>query len=236
MILRILLAAALLATPALAVPVRKPAAQATNWVGTVAATPEGGFRIGNPAARVKLIEYASLTCPHCRRFHEAAMAPLRAKYVATGKVSYEYRNYVLNGPDFAASLLARCDGGQAFFARVDTLYRTQEQWTQPYTTLDQGVADQLAKLPPEAQIAGLAKAGGLDGFMAARGMTRPRIAQCLADKAAQDRLTGIARTASEQYKITGTPGFLINGKLAMAGDKPVSDWASLEPALIAALR
>jgi len=77
-----------------------------SWLEEMAATPEGGFRLGNPDAKVKLVEYASLTCPHCRDFKDESDAELRAKYLATGKVSYEYRNMLLNTPDMAASILA----------------------------------------------------------------------------------------------------------------------------------
>ena len=91
----------------------------TDWTKVSAATPEGGFRIGNPDAKVKLLEFASLTCPHCKDFHESAFATIRDKYVASGNVSYEFRNFVLNGPDYAATLLARCKGAPGFFALAD---------------------------------------------------------------------------------------------------------------------
>ncbi|HWU93511.1 MAG TPA: thioredoxin domain-containing protein, partial [Sphingomicrobium sp.] len=72
-----------------------------DWTKTVAVTPEGGFRMGNPAARVKLVEYGSLICPHCRHFNETGYKPLLQGYVRTGKVSYEFRNMVLNAPDIS---------------------------------------------------------------------------------------------------------------------------------------
>ena len=68
--------------------------------------------MGNPKAKVKLVEYGSLTCPHCRHFAETGMVPLKA-YVKSGKVSFEYRNYILNGIDVAATLVARCGGAAA---------------------------------------------------------------------------------------------------------------------------
>ena len=68
------------------------AAAARDWSRTVAVTPEGGFRMGNPAAHVKVVEYGSLACPHCRHFEETGYRPLVQKYVRTGQVSYEFRN------------------------------------------------------------------------------------------------------------------------------------------------
>ena len=73
-------------------------------------TPEGGFRMGNPAAPIKLIEYGSLACPHCRHFAETGYKPLLQNYVRTGRVSYEFRNLLISGPDISVSLLARCFG------------------------------------------------------------------------------------------------------------------------------
>ena len=80
-------------------------APAVNWTRTVVATPEGGFRMGNPNAKVKLVEYGSLACPHCRHFEQTGYKPLVQTYVRTGRVSYEFRNLLLNAPDLAVSLL-----------------------------------------------------------------------------------------------------------------------------------
>ncbi len=241
MLRSIVLVSLLAALPALATPTpkaapvkpaaaRPAAARSVDWLHTIAATPQGGFRIGNPDAPVKLVEYASLTCPHCGHFYRTGMDPLRRRYIATGRVSYEYRSYVLNGPDMAAAVLARCDGAAAFFARSDTLYTQQERWTEPFTVLTPDETAKYADLPAEAQLAGLAHAGGLDGFMAAHGMFPARVKQCLADKSLPDRLSTMRDIASG-IGINGTPMFLINGRL-IAG---ALDWEALEPALVAAL-
>ncbi|WP_419814686.1 thioredoxin domain-containing protein [Glacieibacterium sp.] len=239
-ILLSLLAALAVATPTLAAPARRPAAAAHNWLNTIVATPEGGFRIGNPAAKVKLVEYGSLTCPHCRAFYQSAMADLRAKYIATGNVSFEYRNFVRNGPDYAASLLAACDGPAKFFDRIDALFNNQDKWMDPFVTMKAEAAEKIGALPPEAQIAALAKAGSLDTFMQKRGLTPARATQCLGNKAAQDALTNVQRTAIETYKVDGTPGFLIDGQrqtVDVAGvTRGVVTWIDLEPKIVAALR
>lgn len=207
------------------------AATGKNWLGVVAATPEGGFRVGNPAARVKLVEYASFTCPHCKDFHETGVEKIRRDYVATGNVSYEYRSFVLNGPDYAASLLARCQGPAAFFNLANALFASQTQWIEPFAKLGDADAKRLGALPQDQQIAALADFGGLDDFMRQRGMTKARFNQCLTDKAAVDKLAEMRGIATGKYQLGGTPSFLIN-------DKPVEgalSWETLEPRLKAAI-
>ena len=91
-------------------------------------TADGGFRMGNPAAPVKLIEYGSLACPHCRHFEETGYTPLVQSYVGSGRVSYEFRNFLISGPDIAISLLAHCAGPGKFFAMSQYVFATQPQW------------------------------------------------------------------------------------------------------------
>jgi protein-disulfide isomerase len=205
---------------------------AQDWTQVVAATPQGGFRMGNPDAKVKLVEFASLTCPHCREFHEAAMQTIKTKYIASGNVSYEYRNFVLNGPDFAASLLARCQGAQPFFGLLNAFYNDQESWTEPFFKMSPEESKRLAALPPEQQIAAMAEAGKLDAYVRARGIPRAKFDQCLADPKAQATLSALRTEASDVYKLTGTPGFIING----VTQQDTYTWAQLEPKLQAALQ
>jgi protein-disulfide isomerase len=209
-----------------------PATATKDWTTVMVATPEGGFRMGNPDAKVKLLEFASLTCPHCRAFHEEAHAKLKANYIAGGKVSYEYRSFVLNGPDFAAALLARCQGPEVFFNLMNAFYVNQGAWTEPFTKLTESDSKRLSALPPDQQIAALADTGGLDDFMRTRGMPRAKFDQCLSDKAAVEQLTKIRNEAVDKYKLTGTPTFVING----VTQENVYNWETLEAKLIAALK
>ncbi|HPU15365.1 MAG TPA: thioredoxin domain-containing protein [Polymorphobacter sp.] len=209
------------------------AATATkDWTTVIAATPEGGFRMGNPNAPVKLLEFASMTCPHCKDFHEEAMPTIKAKYIATGKISYEYRSFVLNGPDYAAALLARCQGPEVFFNLLNAFYANQAVWTEPFTKLTEADSKRLAALPQDQQIAALAVTGGLDGFMRTRGMPRAKFDQCLSNKAQIDQLTKIRTDAVEKYKLTGTPTFVINGET----QAETYNWATLQPKLQAAVK
>jgi protein-disulfide isomerase len=202
-----------------------------DWTKVFAATPEGGFRIGNPDARVKLVEFASLTCPHCREFHETGMASIRDKYVASGNVSYEYRNFVLNGPDYAASMLARCQGAEAFFGLLGAFYNDQASWIEPFTKMTAEDNQRLTALPQDKQIAAIAELGQLDAYVRARGIPRAKFDQCLADKAQLAQLATLRTEATDKYKLTGTPGFIIND----VTQEGVYTWADLEPKLKAAL-
>ncbi|MBC7522704.1 MAG: thioredoxin domain-containing protein [Sandarakinorhabdus sp.] len=209
-----------------------PAAAAPKWVDTIAATPEGGIRIGNPAAKVKLVEFASYTCSHCKAFNAVGVPALKAKYIASGKVSLEQRSFVRNGPDFAASLLVGCLAPRPALGLAEALFAEQDKWIVPFTTIAPADSQAIAMLPPEKQPARIAELTGLDGWAAKRGLPLATGRACLADKAAQDRLLAIRADAVDRYKLAGTPHFVINGK-TVAG---VSDWASLEPLIQAALK
>ena len=209
-----------------------PAARPASWLDVVVATPQGGFRQGNPNARVKLLEFGSLTCSHCGAFAHEGVPELRAKYVATGKVSYEYRPFILNGIDFAPSLLVRCQPPAAALKLIDAFYEQQPQWTLPFTKpLPDDVQKRLAALPENQQVTAFAAQGGLDGFMRTRGMTRARFDQCTSDKAGIAKLSEIRDDADKNYGLTGTPTFVINGKTLA----DTANWARLKPQLDAAL-
>ena len=84
--------------------------------------------MGNPNAKVKLIEIGSLSCPHCKAFEDEGVPTLVDKYVKTGKVSWEFRPYVIHGPiDMAANLIVRCNGLKTFFPLCKALYKDQAE-------------------------------------------------------------------------------------------------------------
>jgi len=210
----------------------KTIAPAKNWIDVITMTPQGGFRQGNPDAKVKLLEFGSLTCSHCGAFAHEGVPELRAKYIATGKVSYEYRTFILNGVDFAPSLLVRCQSPAAAIQLIDAFYDQQATWTLPFTKpLPDDVQKKLSGLPPEQQITAFAANGGLDAFMRTRGMTRAKFDQCTSDKAGIAALNAIRDDANVNYKLTGTPMFAING----VTQADTANWAKLKPQLDAAL-
>lgn len=193
-----------------------------DWTKTVVVTPEGGFRMGNPAARVKLIEYGSLACPHCRHFEETGYKPLVDGYVRSGRVSYEFRNLLINGPDMSVSLLTRCAGPAKFFPMSHFVYATQEQWQKKIEGMDEASLD---KLTDQQRLIRYAEVGGMAQMAARFGVTTARAKQCLADPKGLERLIDMTKTAMDSG-IGHTPTFIINGKVTDA-----ATWEALEPLL-----
>jgi protein-disulfide isomerase len=216
------------ATSVAARPVAKPAT-VRDWSRTVAITPEGGFRMGNPDAKVKLVEYGSLACPHCRHFEETGFAPLVQKYVRTGRVSYEFRNLLINGPDISISLLARCSGPANFFAMSKYIYDAQPQWQKKLEDMSDADKAALGNMNTQQQIVRYAEIAGM-GPMAARfGVGAEKAKKCLADPAGLQKLLDMTK-AAEASGVNHTPTFLIDGKVNDA-----ATWEELEPDLKKAL-
>ena len=209
-----------------------PAMGKTDWANSVAATPQGGILVGNPAAKVKVTEFASYTCSHCKTFHETGLPALKTKYIAGGNVSIERRSFVRNGPDFSASLLVKCLSPRAATALTGQLFAEQEALTRTFMAMTEADNQAIAALPIAEQPAKFAQLSGLDKWAAARGVPMAAGQACLRDKAAQQRLLATRNEAMTTYKLQGTPTFVINGT-PVAG---VFDWASLEPAVQAALK
>jgi protein-disulfide isomerase len=172
---------------------------------------------------VKLVEYGSLTCIHCAAFAREGEPALVARYVRTGKVSYEFRNYILNGTDIAASLLARCSGPGGFFRMAATLYATRSQWIDPIARLPQAQRDAITAMTVQQRLVRLAEVAGLLPIAARFGVPPARGRQCLADQAAFDRLGTMAQ-AAQALGVDGTPTFFLNGNRL-----DVNEWPSLEP-------
>ena len=212
---------AMLAAPATSAP-RHKAAKTQDWTKTIAETPDGGFKMGNPDAKIAIVEYGSLTCPHCRHFAETGVKPLLAKYVRTGKATYEYRSLILNGIDVAATLVARCGGPKAFFPIAEQLYATQPTWVGKVTSAQ---SEKLNALPQDQMMLGVAKVTGLIPIAAAHGIPAAKAETCVQDQAAADQLQQMVQAASDKG-VTGTPTFFVNDKLVAA-----YDWATLEPFL-----
>jgi len=200
-----------------------------DWARVVAATPEGGFRMGNPVAKVKLVEYGSLACPHCRHFEDSGYKPLVEQYVRSGQVSYEFRNFLLNAPDLSVSLLAHCAGAAHFFPMAEVVFATQPNWFDKVRAISSAEHAEIEKLTDQQRIARLAEIAGFPQIAARFGVTPAMARQCLADPKRLQRLLEVTKAAADAG-INHTPTFLINGKVADA-----STWEQLEPELKAAL-
>ena len=214
----------LAALPANAAPVRKPSL-ATDWSRVVVQTPAGGFRMGNANAKVKLVEYGSLACPHCRRFEETGFKPLVQGYVRTGRVSYEFRNFLLNAPDISVSLLARCAGPARFFPMSQAVFESQPQWFDKISGMTDAERSAMEGMTQTQRIIRIGEVAGFPQIAARFGLSPARSRQCLADPKGLATLLNMTKKAQEAG-VMRTPTFLINGKASEA-----STWEELEPQL-----
>ena len=216
--------------PAGNAPLKTIAAPNGDWTQTVAKTPEGGFRMGNPDAPVKLVEYGSLGCPHCAEFEEQAGPELRDTYIKSGQVSWEFRPYLLFAADAGISMLLSCQGPDAFFPFLEQLYADQRNWGGRLQALTPEQQQQIQALPPREAAPALIRTAGIDEFFRQRGMPASRIQSCLADTRVMDEVAGLTKRGNDEG-VNGTPSFFINGKRY----EGPANWAGLEPELRAAI-
>lgn len=225
--IRRLAAALALGIVALAASAAPATAQAQrDWTHVVAMTPEGGYRMGNPAAPVKIVEFMSMTCPHCAAFSAEGAPRLVQNYVRTGRVSWEYRNFVLNGLDLAAAFLSRCASPQNYFALNSEMFARQNEWMARMQAIPAEQRQQMEGLSPLETMQRVASAAGLDAIAARHGVTPAQARTCLSNQAGLDRIVEMQR-AGANFGVQGTPAFAINGQIAGT----VHDWATLEPLL-----
>lgn len=196
-----------------------------DWTETVSQTAEG-FVMGNPNAPVKLVEYASITCPHCKEFSEQGGARLR-EYVRTGHVSWEYRPFMIFPTDPGIFMLLRCQGPQTFFTLADQLYAEQEQWMGRVRALPEQQLAGLDQMPVQQRAQFLTQASGVDQFFRQRGMPSAQVNQCLGNAAELQRLQAITTRGANEEHVPGTPAFIINGELATGADT----WPEVEAAI-----
>lgn len=147
--------------------------------------PERAF--GAKDARVTVVEYASLTCHHCRDFHTKTWPAVKARYVDTGKVRFVLREFPLDRMALGGFMLARCSGDDKWYQTIDTLYRNDDAWAHAANPLE-----------------------GLRALMLNAGMSNERFEACLADKALQENVIAVSRDGSIAG-VTSTPTFFING-------------------------
>lgn len=203
-----------------------PAPAGTRWSETVAETPAGGFLRGNPDAPVKIIEYASFTCPHCGEFAKQADEPL-AKTVDTGKVSFEFRNYIRDPLDITMALIARCGGKEPFFSLTHQLFANQEATFKQLQAKGEPAYQAAVTAPPEQRFARLAELAGLIEFAKQRGITESQARTCLADMPKAEALAKGNELATKEFNVEGTPTIIMNG----AKLENVATWPALEAKL-----
>jgi|CXWL01.1.fsa_nt_gi protein-disulfide isomerase len=158
--------------------------------------------LGDPNAKITVIEYASMTCPHCAGFHTTILPELKKLYIDTGKVKLVFRAFPLDKVALQASLLAECVPADRYFAMVDMLFQTQAQWSRARDPLD-----------------ALSKAGKL------LGIDDVKFRACQDDKEALAAIIG-ERQGAESIGVESTPTLVINGKL-YPGARPVPDYQKI---------
>jgi protein-disulfide isomerase len=169
---------------------KAPAAKTENGV-EIAAT---DMIMGDPAAKVTLIEYASVTCPHCATFNEQVIPAIKEKFIDTGKVKLIFREFPTSPANYSliGSVLARCaaekaGGPEAYFLITDALFRGQHNW------IKDNPRDELVKIVAQA---------GMDGAA---------LDACLERKELVDIINANAKGGMEKFDVQGTPSFILNG-------------------------
>ncbi len=149
--------------------------------------------LGDPKAPILLVEYAALTCPHCAHFNETVFPKLKAKYIDTGKVYYVLRIFPLSSVDIAVESLARCVPAESYFQFVDLLFKNQMSWDPEFQPLN-----------VHEGILSVARIAGMGGDQADK---------CMQDKTQLERASRVGDDGQKRYNISGTPTFIVNGKV-----------------------
>ena len=203
-----------------------------NWNTVIAQTPAGGHRLGNPDAKVKLVEFVSYSCPHCAAYAKESEAGLRIVYVTPGAVSVEVRPVIRNPVDLAATMLAQCGPKEKFFLNHAAFLHDQDKWLAKWAKMGPATKQRWTSGTFAARMRAIA--GDLDFFtiMSRRGYTRTQAEKCLSDEGEARRIAQLSADGAEQAGVTGTPSFVINDALL----EDVHTWADLQPAIAAALK
>ena len=159
--------------------------------------------LGSSDAPVTIIEYASLTCPHCAAFHKETLPKLKSDWIETGKVRLVYRDFPLDGAALAAAVVAHCAPPDRYFPMIGLLFERQDEWA---------VEDQWRERL--TQLAGVA------------GMDKASVDACLADEARKNGVVETAEKAQATYGISSTPSFIVNGR-KLSGALPIERFAEV---------
>ncbi|MCI0431407.1 MAG: DsbA family protein [Rhodospirillales bacterium] len=153
--------------------------------------------LGSADAPVTIIEYASLTCPHCASFHRETLPKLKSDWIDTGQVRLVYRDFPLDGAALAAATLARCMPADRYFGLIELLFERQSEWA---------IADEWRERL--TQLAGVA------------GIDQAKFDQCLADDAQKNAAVKSREEGEAKYAVDSTPTFIINGR-KITGAQPI---------------
>ncbi len=146
------------------------------------------FVLGRSDAPITIVEYASLTCPHCARFHADILPVLKTEFIDTGKVRMVFRDFPLDRLALAAAMTARCAGRERYFGFIDTFYARQANWARDGDPL--GALGRLARLG---------------------GMSQADFDACLKNQAVGDAVLKQRQTGEKTFEVNSTPTLIING-------------------------
>jgi protein-disulfide isomerase len=151
--------------------------------------PLGDVALGPADAKVTIIEYASMTCPHCAAFHQETWPELKKRWVDTGKVRFVLREFPLDPLATAGFMLARCDGENKYYPIVDLLFSQQRAWAYAERPLD-----------------------ALRQMMKQAGFSQEKFDSCLKDQKLYDAVNAVKNRGMDVFKVESTPTFFINGQ------------------------
>lgn len=179
-------------TPAAAAtPVEAPPPAAT--FSTVEIGADEAF-LGKADAPVTIIEYASMTCPHCAQFHNTVLPVIKSEFIDKGQVRLVYRDFPLDNLALTASVVARCSGPDRFFPFVDTLYKSQSNWSRDRN--------------PMVALSRIARLGG---------MSQADFEACLKNDKITEKVLAQRLDADKTYGVRSTPTIIVNGDLYRGG-------------------
>ncbi len=196
-----------------------------NWL-TVVDAADGGHKIGNPQAPLKLTEFVSYTCPHCGHFAQEATGTIDL-YVAAGKVQVDVRHVVRDPIDLTAAMLANCGPVAKFPRNHAALILAQDQWLPIAEHASQGQQSRWYNGNGAARRRAIASDLKFYDIMIRRGYDRVALDRCLGDEVLAKKLADQSVADDAKWNVQGTPSFAINGVMLAA----TYSWKMLQPQL-----
>ena len=164
---------------------------------------EGEYFLGDPNAPITVVEYASMSCPHCAAFHINTLPIIKKEYIDTGKVKLVFRDFPFNLPALQGSMITRCVGEELYFKYLNALFSLQRQWAK-----SKGSRESLFKILNNS------------------GMSKEEFDKCLNDKDLENKILSHQLKAQKNLNIRTTPSFVINGKL-LEGNKSIETFREI---------
>lgn len=188
------------------------APEGQSWTDVVTVTDKGGYLLGNPDAPIKLVEYGSLTCPGCAAFSVAASEPLKQQYVSSGRVSLEFRSFIIHGPmDLALTALIGCGSKEAAHPLSEQIWANLAD-VQQRAYANTAALDAALQLPQDQRFVVFAEQAGLYDFFAARGLSEDQAKSCLADWPKLESIAKLSQGYAQDDGVNSTPTFELNGR------------------------